>query len=109
MKFKKFNGQIFGIELSKKEQRALDEEIHRQLIEKHSEFTDDVDYMIMRILHNEFGFGLTRLKRFYEAFIVDNDALVKHYEMPDAGAYIAREEMNAIGCNIEEWNKERSE
>ena len=109
MTFKKFNGQIFGVELSKKEQRAMDEEINRQLIERHSEFTDDVDYMIMRILHKEFGFGLTRLKRFYEAFIVDNDALVKHYQMPDAGAYIAREEMDAIGCNIEKWNKERSE
>lgn len=35
--------------------------------------------------------------------------LVKHYEMADAGAYIARKEMNEIGCNIEEWNKERSE
>ncbi len=109
MTFKKFNGQIFGVELSKKEQRALDEEINRQTIEKYNEFVDDVDYMIMRILHNEFGFGPARLKRFYEAFIVDNEALVKHYEMPDAGAYIAREEMNKIGSNIEKWNLERSE
>ena len=109
MTFKKFQGQIFGVELSKKEQRALDEEIDRQSIEKYNELVDDVDYMIMRILHNEFGFGPTRLKRFHDAFIVDNEALVKHYEMPDAGAYIARKEMDAIGCNIEKWNKERSE
>ena len=109
MKFHKCHGQIYKVELSPKEQKAMDEEINRQLIAKHLEFTDDVDYMIMRILHNEFGFGLTRLKRFYEAFIVDNDALVTHYEMPDAGVYIARKEMNEIGCNIEEWNKERGE
>ena len=109
MKFHKCRGQIFKVELTTKEQKAMDEEINRQLIEKHTEFVDDVDYMIMRILHNEFGFGTTRLKRFYEAFIAENDALVKHYEMPDAGVYIARKEMNAIGCNIEEWNRERGE
>lgn len=109
MKFHKCNGQIFKVELNSKEQKALDAEINRQLIEKHSEFTDDVDYMIMRILHEEFGFGLTRLRRFYEAFVANNTALVKHYEMADAGAYIARKEMNAIGCNIEKWNQERSE
>ena len=109
MKFHKCNGQIFKVELTAKEQKALDAEVSRTLLERHAEFTDDVDYMIMRILHNEFGFGLTRLKRFYEAFVANNDALVKHYEMEDAGAYIARKEMNAIGCNIEEWNRERSE
>lgn len=109
MKFHKVKGQIYKVELSPKEKKAMDEEINRQLIEKHSQFVDDVDYMIMRILHNEFGFGLNRLKRFYEAFIADDDALVKHYEMSDASAYIAREEMNAIGCNIEQWNSERSE
>lgn len=109
MNFVKCNGQIYKVTLTAKEQKAVDEEINRQLIEKHAEFVDDVDYMILRILHNEFGFGLTRLKRFYEAFVADNDALVKHYEMTDAGAYIARKEMNALGCNIEEWDRERSE
>ena len=109
MKFHKCHGQIFKVELTPKEQQAMDAEIHRQLLEKHSEFVDDVDYMIMRVLHNEFGFGLSRLKRFYDAFIGDNDALVKHYEMSDAGAYIARREMNSLGINIEEWNRERSE
>ena len=109
MKFHKYKGQIYKVELSPKEQKAMDEEINRQLIAKHLEFTDDVDYMIMRILHNHFGFGLSRLRRFYEAFAADNDALVKHYEMDDAGVYIARREMNEIGCNIEQWNSERGE
>ena len=109
MQFHKCNGQIFKVDLTPKEQKALDAEINRQLIERHSKFADDVDYMIMRILHDEFGFGLTRLRRFYEAFFANNTELVKHYENPDAGAYIAREEMNKIGCNIEKWNRERSE
>ena len=105
MNFHKCNGQIYKVDLTPKEQKAITAEINRQLVEKHSEFVDDVDYMVMRILHKKFGFGLTRLKRFYAAFCIDNDALVNHYEIPDAGVYIARREMNAIGCNIEEWNK----
>ena len=105
MNFHKCNGQIYKVELTPKEQKAMNAEINRQLLTKHSEFVDDVDYMVMRILHREFGFGRTRLKRFYKEFCIDNDALVKHYEIPDAGVYIARREMNAIGCNIEEWNK----
>lgn len=109
MRFHKCRGQIYKVELSPSEQKAMDVEINRQLIEKHAEFVDDVDYMVMRILHDHFGFGLTRLRRFYDLFNADNDALVKHYEMADAGSYIARKEMNEIGCNIEKWNNERSE
>ena len=109
MRFHKCNGQIYKVELTPKEKKALDEETRKYLLAKHGEFADDVDYMIMRILHNHFGFGLSRLKRFYDAFHADNDELVKHYEIPDAGVYIARREMNEIGCNIEKWNSERSE
>ena len=108
MTFKKFRGQIFGVELSAKEQQAVDAEINRQLLERHKEFSDDVDYMIMKILHDHFGFGLSRLRRFYDYFTEDNAALERHYEMPDAGVYIARTEMNALGVNIEKWNSERS-
>ena len=109
MNFKKFKGQIYQVEFSPKEQRAMEAEINRQLIEKHRAFTDDFDYMVLRVLHNHFGFGLKRLRKAYDLFREDNDALVKHYEMPDAGAYIARKEMNAIGCNVEQWNRERGE
>lgn len=109
MNFKKFQGQIFGVEFSPKEQRAIEAEINRQLVKRHKTFGDDVDYMIMKILHDHFGFGLARLRRFYDHFTEDNYALMKHYGMPDAGTYIARKEMNAIGCNIEQWNREGSE
>lgn len=107
MNFKKFKGQIFDVELSKKEQQFLDEKIRQQILEKHKEFADDFDYMILWILHKYFGFGLKRLRKVYDLFRQENDALVKHYESADAGVFIARKEMNAIGCNVEEWNRER--
>ena len=107
MTFKKFQGKIFDVELTPKEQRAMNEKINEQIIATHQQFTDDFDYMILRVLHNHFGFGLQRLRKAYELFVQDNEALIKHYESADAGAFIARKEMNAIGCNIEEWNRER--
>jgi hypothetical protein len=109
MNFKKYQGQIYKVELTPKEQKAMDEEINRQLIERHREFTDDFDYMVMKILHDHFGFGFTRLERFYDVFNKENETLIKHYEIPDAGVYVARKEMNALGVNIEKWNSERSE
>ena len=40
MNFHKHKGQIYKVELSPKEKQAMDEEINRQLILKHQEFTD---------------------------------------------------------------------
>ena len=109
MIFKKFKGQIFDVELTAKEQKALDEKVNQQIIESHRQFTDDFDYLILWILHIYFGFGLKRLRKAYDLFMQTNEALIKHYESADAGVFIARKEMNAIGCNVEQWNKERSE
>jgi hypothetical protein len=109
MMFKKSGGKIFGVVFTPKEQKAIDAEVSRQLIARHMEFADDVDYMILKILHDHFGFGPTRLRKFYERFMEENNALMAHYEMEDAGVYIARKEMNALGCNVEEWNKRGSE
>lgn len=109
MNFIKFRGQILRVELTPKEQEAVNAEVNRQLVKRHKEFSDDVDYMICKILHDHFGFGVKRLRQFYDHFCEDNYALMQRYEMSDAGTYIAREEMNAIGCNIEEWNKEESD
>ena len=109
MNFKKFRGQIFDVELTAKEQKAVDAEINRQLIEAHLRFEDDFDYMILWVLHNHFDFNLQQLRTAYDLFREDNKKLIEHYEMPDAGVYIARKEMNAIGCNVEKWNQEGSE
>jgi hypothetical protein len=106
MIFKKVNGQIFDVELSKKEQKAVDIEINRQILERNRQFVDDFDYMVMKLLHDHFGFGFARLRRFYDAFCKEYNALEKHYEMADAGMYVARKEMNELGVNIEQWNRE---
>ena len=109
MNFKRSGGKIFGVTFTPKEQKAIDAEVAKMVIEKYIEMADDVDYMILKILHDHFGFGPVRLRKFYEVFQKENNALKSHYEMEDAGVYIARKEMNALGCNVEEWGKEMSE
>ena len=76
MMFKKSGGKIFGVVFTPKEQKAIDAEVSRQLIARHMEFADDVDYMILKILHDHFGFGPSRLRRFYERFMEENNALM---------------------------------
>lgn len=107
MIFKKFKGQIFDVELTKKEEKVLNEKVNQYILKSHQKFADDFDYMILWVLHKHFGFGPKRLRKAYDYFVQDNEALTKHYESADAGVFIARKEMNAIGCNVEEWNRER--
>ena len=63
MNFKKYNGKIFGVQLNKNEQRALDQEINRQIIENDRRFDMDKESSILWMLHVHFGFGPKRLKK----------------------------------------------
>ena len=82
---------------------------HQDTHDNQQNAADDVDYMVLYCLRKCFGFGSKRLKRYYEFFIKANEDLIKHYEIPDAGIFIARKELNQIGCNVEQWNSERSD
>ena len=108
MTFSKYKGQIFDVKLSPKEQKVMNMKINEQIIANHRQFTDDFDYMILYVLREHFNFDLANLREFYDLIKEENDDLIERYEMADAGLYIAREEMNAIGCNVEEWNRERN-
>ena len=57
MFFKKAGGSIFGVSLNKAEQKALDQEIKRQIVEHDHRFDIDKESMILWTLHTEFGFG----------------------------------------------------
>lgn len=57
MNFKKAGGKIFGVALNKAEQRALDQEIKKQIVENDTQFSIDNDSSILWMLHVHFGFG----------------------------------------------------
>lgn len=87
------------------QQAAMDEEINRQILERDAEFTDDFDASVLWVLHRVFGFGPARLRRFWEAFRVEHDALRKHYEMNETG-WISRQKLKEKGVDVSAWNKE---
>lgn len=72
MYFKKAGKSIFGVQLNKAEQRALDQEINRQIVENDRRFDMDKESSILWMLHTQFGFGPKRLKKAWGTVLFGN-------------------------------------
>lgn len=70
--FKKSGGKIFAVQFNKAEERALDQEIKKQIVENDRAF--DMGQRIIHpvVLHTQFGFGSKRLKLAWEAVLCRN-------------------------------------
>ena len=107
MFFKKAGGSIFGVSLNKAEQKALDQEIKRQIVEHDNRFDIDKESMILWMLHTEFGFGPKRLKRAWELFYSESQKLRDYYLLDEGDEpWIARQKLKEIGCDVEAWYQE---
>ena len=105
--FKKAGGKIYGVQLSAKEKKAMDDEIKRQCVEYDKNNINEMDAIVLWLLHEKLGFGHKRLRRFYDWFHTEFDALVKRYEMEDGDAiWLATHKLKEYGIDIAEWNKE---
>ena len=105
--FKKNKGHIFGVQFSAKEQKAINEEILRQCAEFDKKNANEIDALVLWLLHERFGFGKKRLRAFYDYFLTEMDALVEHYAMGDEDkAWLCTYKLKQYGIDIEEWNKE---
>lgn len=108
--FKRAGGRIFGVQFSKKEQDAIDQEIQRQCAEYDRKNENEIDAIILWLLHEKFGFGMKRLRRFYDLFRTEFDALVKRYEMEkEDGVWLCTYKLKQYGLDIEQWNKEEEQ
>ena len=107
MLVKKSGGKVFGAVLTAAEKKAMDMEINRQIVEADRRYTDDIDAMVLYTLRVHLGFGVKRLRRFYEAFSTEHDRLIQHYEMPDDYVWLCKEKLKEIGVDVEAWNRER--
>lgn len=107
MKARVWNGNPVGAELTSKEQKALDKEIMKRIVELDTQHSNDVDAMILYTLHVHFGFGKKRLREFYDALSTEHQQLIKHYEMPDDVPWLCKQKLKDIGVDVEEWNAEK--
>jgi hypothetical protein len=86
---------------TKKEQKAMEEEIAAQLAEARVRDSDEYDAAILWALHLCFGFGKKRLRRFYDFF--------RKLYLSNKRWQFGRNEvelLKGIGVDIEEWNRE---
>ena len=105
--FKKSGGKIFAVQFNKAEERALDQEIKKQIVENDRAFDMDKESSILWMLHTQFGFGPKRLKLAWKLFYAETLKLREYYLMEQADdGWLARKKLKDIGCDIEEWYRE---
>ena len=108
MRIKKAAGKIFGADLTAAERKAMNLEIERQLAEYTRAHGLEIDAIILWVLHAQLGLGPTRLRRFYDQFEKELDALLERYEMgEDDRLWLCTYMLKQIGVDIEKWDRER--
>ena len=89
------------------ERRAMDREIKAQLAEYNEKNMREVDATVLWVLHDKFGWGPERLRRFYKEFIECMDELTARYEMDkDEVPWLCTYKLKDYGIDLEEWEKE---
>ena len=91
---------------TKAQEKAMMDEINRQILEAHEKFACDYDAMVLYTIHTHLGFGKKRLRKFYEAFVKEHKRLIDFYEMPDGVAFICDHKLKQIGVDVKKWNEE---
>lgn len=105
MYFKKSGRQIFGVELTSAEQKAVDREIEKRLAEFTRMHNLETIAMTLLTLHEEFGFGEARLKRFFDRYDEVVEGLVERYELEDDDApWIATFKLKEMGIDVAAWH-----
>lgn len=94
--------------ISNNQMKAMKREINRQIIEHDEAFAMDSDATVLWVLHEYFGFGYTRLRRFWEACFKSHAELKDRYQFnSEEVAWLCRVKLKSeVGIDIEEWYKE---
>lgn len=107
MILKKHGGKIYGATLTADEKKAVRMEIQRELVEYNKKNNQELDALILWHLHEEFGFGKKRLRRFYESFFPALKALAERYELDDSDrVWICSYRLKEYGIDLDEWYEE---
>ena len=110
MYVKKRKGKVYGGIFSADEKKALDIELDKQIAEHMHEHNLEVAAMCLWVLHEKFGFGTERLRRFYDGFCDGIDDLTKYYVMTDKdAAWLCNWKLKEYGIDIEAWDRELKE
>ena len=99
MQIKKAGGKIFGASLTAAEQKAMNMEIQRQLVEYDRKNELELDAIIL---------GPKRLKKFFDGFSDALNALVNRYEMDISDdVWLCTHKLKEIGVDVEDWYRQK--
>lgn len=104
MNFRRNGKDIFGVALNKAEQKAIDEEIKRQIVEKDKEFSAEAESVQLWILHEFFGFGEGRLRRYWELIHTSQEELRERYLLEDGETpWLCKMKLKEYGIDVDKW------
>ena len=104
---KSINGRVYGAKMTAAEKKAIEIEIKKQLAEYDRKHAMELDALGRWVLHNEFGFGEKRLKKFYDSFAKSIKELTDHYALDDSDdVWICTYKLKQAGIDIEKWHEE---
>ena len=114
MRVKKYAGRVFGADLTKDEQKALDIEIKRECAKAVDQMERQVDILMLWQLHVQEGWGKKRLEKFYHEFAKIYDELRRYYQTTsddetDDNFWIMKRQLSEIGVDVDELFKTRME
>lgn len=99
--------KIFGAHLSKAERQALNIEVKKAIVENEEKYRADLDAAILYFLHTEYGFGVKRLRDFWDGFNKLHDDIVHDYMIDsDEAAWVCRDALKRIGVDVKAWYEE---
>lgn len=105
MRVKKSGGKIFGAQLTVAERKALDIEIKKQMAEYDRKHRNELEAMVLWQLHAQLGFGVKRLKKFYDNFNPIVEELIERYQLEeDDSIWICTLKLKELGIDIEEMS-----
>lgn len=96
-----------GKRITAADKKIIDIEIKSQLAEYDKKHTQEIEALVLWVLHEQYGFGEKRLKRFYDSFDNEIAALLKRYEMDENDdVWLCTRKLKDAGIDISKWSKE---
>lgn len=79
-------------------------EIHKNILEKEKALSLDIDTCVLWTLHNKYGWGKQRLKKFYLDLFEEHLNMRQFYDVDDL--YPERMKLKEKGIDVEAWYSE---
>ncbi len=94
--------------MTKEQNKAMNDEINRQIVESDRKFALENDAMVLWVMHIVFKFGKKRLKRYFDRCFQEHEDLRNFFQFDnDDMGWLYTRQLKEIGVDIEEWYREK--